>query len=110
MAARKSQLGGLWPYLDDHDVKDRTAAATDSSAAQRGDDKSEDKGALDLDGWDDVGDGRWEPVVDLGKEGGGVSGSRRRGGRRRRRWAAPARPIRRGKPSKEERDVEAMFE
>lgn len=114
MAARKSQLGGLWPYLDDHDVKHRTVEAADdsSNAAQGGDGESEDGGEWDLDGWDDAEDGQWETVVDLGEGEGGGSGIQRRGGGRRRRSAAPApaRPIRRGKPSKEDKEVGAMFE
>lgn len=114
MAARKSQLGGLWPYLDDHDAKYRAVEAADDSnnAAQGGDGESEDGGEWDLDGWDDAEDGQWETVVDLDEGEGEGSGIRRRGGGRRRRSAAAAsaRQIRRGKPSKEERGAEAMLE
>lgn len=114
VAARKSQLGGLWPYLDDHDVKDRTAEVHDASNAPPelggGDGESEDGEEWDLDGWDEVGDGEWEPVVDVGEGGGRDSGVRRRGGGRRRASTAPAPPTRRERRSKEEREVEAMFE
>lgn len=112
VAARKSQLGGLWPYLDNRDIKDRTAELRaqegdredDSFEANQGDGDLEDGG-----GWEKEwgGDEGWEPVVDLGdKEGiGGARGSRRRGGRGRR--AAP--PTRQTKLSREEREIEAMF-
>lgn len=115
VAARKSQLGGLWPYLDNHDIKDRTAELRaaqegredDSFEAYERDDELEDGGGWEK-GW---GEEDWEPVVDLGEgEGevkvGGARGARRRGGRGRR--AAP--PARRGRPSREEREIEAMFE
>lgn len=117
VAARKSQLGGLWPYLDNHDIKDRTAERRaaqedredDSFEAGEGDDDFEDGGWEK--GWG--GDEGWEPVVDLGEgegegggEGEGARGTRRRGGRGRR--AVP--PARRGGRSREEREIEAMFE
>eukprot|EP00903_Cladosiphon_okamuranus_P009917 g9414.t3 len=112
VAARKSQLGGLWPYLDNHDVKDRTAElraagedrGDDNFEGDGGDGDSEDGGGCE-NGWG--GDEGWEPVVDLGEEGegvGGARGSRRRGGRGRRK--APL--ARRGRRSREEREVEAM--
>lgn len=114
VAARKSQLGGLWPYLDNHDVKDRTAELraaqedreNDSFKAGDGDEDLDDADGWDLEGWE--GDGRWEPVVDLGEgeEGdGGARGTRRRGGRGRRE--APL--ARRGRRSREESEIEAVF-
>lgn len=101
VAARKSQLGGLWPYLDNHDFKDRTtelrgARTGDNFEQGDGDLELEDGEERDLEGWDDIGDGEWEPVVDVGER--RVDG-RRRGGRGRR-----------GRLSKEEREIEAMFE
>lgn len=114
VAARKSQLGGLWPYLDNHDVKDRTA---ELRAAQEdledgsfepgdGGDGSEYGGGWE--GWDGGGDGEWEPVIDLGeKEGevGGARGTRRRGVRGRR--SAPL--ARQGRRSREEKEIADMF-
>lgn len=113
VAARKSQLGGLWPYLDNHDVKDRTA---EQRAAQedREDDNFEadddDDDFKDGEGWEKGwgGDEGWEPVVDMGEgkeEVGGARGTGRRGGRGRR--VAPL--ARRGRRSREEREVEAAF-
>ncbi|CAM9134901.1 unnamed protein product [Ectocarpus fasciculatus] len=85
VAARKSQVGGLWPYLDNHDYKDRTAKLDDASSGQQegefysfdpnedggdGMDFSED----DSDGeWDEAGDEGRGPVV--GWEEGGVGGA-----------------------------------
>lgn len=114
VAARKSQLGGLWPYLDNHDVKDRTAELRAAQEEDREDDSFEaDGGNDDLEdggGWEKGwgGDEGWEPVVDLGggEEGdGGSRGTRRRGGRGRR--AAP--PARERRRSREESEIEAMF-
>lgn len=71
VAARKSELGGLWPYLDNHDAKDRTA----SMAAQ--DDQEEFQGAgepggdedKEFEGLEEAGEG-WEHVLDF--DGGGI--------------------------------------
>lgn len=104
VAARKSQLGGLWPYLDNHDFKDRTA---ELRGARTGDLESDDGEERDLEGWDDIGDGEWEPVVDVGEGERGVGG-RRRGGRGRRTSTSTS--ARRGRLNREEREVEAMFE
>lgn len=114
VAARKSQLGGLWPYLDNHDVKDRTAELR-AAQQDRVDDSFEagdgDSDLEDGEGWDGLRGAGWEPVVDLGEEEeeevvGGARGTSRRGGRGRR--TAPL--ARRGGRTTKEREIEAMFD
>ena len=96
MAARKSDLGGLWPYLDDHDFKDYTAANAAAAAASSIDNTNPDATAI-ISGSGEVGlglgyaeDGEgedeewgsegWEPVVEVNEERGRRQG-RARGGR-----------------------------
>lgn len=46
VAARKSELGGLWPYVDDHDVKDHSTvpdSEVDDESGGRWFDGSEDR-------------------------------------------------------------------
>lgn len=78
MAARKSELGGLWPYLDNHDARDHTASRLQESAdgteavleTDNGD------GELESERWEEVED-RWERVIDLDED--GVNRMARRG-------------------------------
>lgn len=121
VAARKSQVGGLWPYVDNHDYKDRTAKLDDTSSGQQDDefysfDPSKD-GRDDVDfsegdgdgECDEVGDEERGPVVDWAE--GGVRGPEVGAGTRRRRpRALPAASATRGRGSSEERESQAMFE
>ena len=91
MAARKSELGGLWPYLDNHDMRDRTASRrTDDDRGHRGRGSQEDsEGDLpeeeeDWEGWEEV-DEDWETMIDAGQGRVGRSGERKQQAARRRR-------------------------
>lgn len=98
VAARKSELGGLWPYLDNHDFKDHTGAKAEAAAAANNNANGNGSAGLGLgpaeDGDDeneDWGSEGWEPVVEESKEHRG--GRQARGGRaemRRRRRDARA--------------------
>ncbi|CAB1108114.1 unnamed protein product [Ectocarpus sp. CCAP 1310/34] len=122
VAARKSQVGGLWPYLDNHDYKDRTAKLDDASSGQQGGeffsfDPSEDgdDGVDFLEGdsdgeWEEVGDEERGPVVDWAE--GGVRGPAvgSTGTPRRRPRTLPAALGPRGSGSSEEGESQAIFE
>ncbi|CAM9153981.1 unnamed protein product [Ectocarpus sp. 4 AP-2014] len=122
VAARKSQVGGLWPYLDNHDYKDRTAKLDDASSGQQGGefynfDPSEDDGdGVDfLEGdshgeWDEVGDEEQGPVVDWAEGGVGGPAVGGTGTSRRRPRRSPAALAPRGRGSSEEEESQAMFE
>ncbi|CAN0488903.1 unnamed protein product [Ectocarpus sp. 8 AP-2014] len=122
VAARKSQVGGLWPYLDNHDYKDRTAKLDDASSGQQGGefysfDPSEDGGdgvdflEGDSDGeWEEVGDEERGPVVDWTEGGVGGPAVGGTGTRRRRLRKSPAASAPRGRGSSEEGESQAMFE
>ncbi|CAM9432193.1 unnamed protein product [Ectocarpus sp. 12 AP-2014] len=122
VAARKSQVGGLWPYLDNHDYKDRTAKLDDASSGQEGGElysfePSEDGGdgvdflEGDSDGeWDEVGDEERGPVVDWAEGGVGGPAVGGTGTRRRRSRTSPAALTPRGRGSSEEGEPQAMFE
>ncbi|CAN0299930.1 unnamed protein product [Ascophyllum nodosum] len=91
VAARKSELGGLWPYLDNHDMRDRTASRrTDDDRGHRGRGSQEDsEGDLpeeeeDWEGWEEV-DEDWETMIDAGQGRVGRSGERKQQAARRRR-------------------------
>lgn len=56
VAARKSELGGLWPYIDDHDAKDRTALRNvDGDQYDDGDNSDGRHRRALFDEWDDEG-------------------------------------------------------
>ena len=104
MAARKSELGGLWPYLDDHDFKDYTvvnAKAAAAAANAKASDSREvglrlgpaEDGEEEDEEWGSEG---WEPVAELDEERGGrrlARGGRRAEVRRRRRGERAERAI-----------------
>ncbi|CAM9707480.1 unnamed protein product [Scytosiphon promiscuus] len=116
VAARKSQLGGLWPYLDNHDIKDRTSKQLGNTTGKghkddrEGSEVDDAEWELDGSGWDDDDDEGWEPLFDL--VGGGVGeaegGGLRRGRQKGLTGSAPS--TSRRERSKGKREIEAMFE
>lgn len=95
VAARKSELGGLWPYIDDHDARDRTALRNiDDDQYDDGDnsDVLHRRGRFDEDDeWDDEeglegAEGEeWESDDEGGALGGGRLDDKNQGRRGRRR-------------------------